>query len=66
MRFITGFLIGLVIGLVTVMLITPQSGRDFQQGIRARFDEILAEGRKAATTRRAELEGRLTDLRAAD
>lgn len=63
MRFLMGFLIGLVIGAVVVILTTPQSGKDLQQQARSRFDDIVAEGRRAAAERRAELENRLADLK---
>jgi len=63
MRFLAGFVIGMVIGVVAVLLTTPQSGSDLQEGVRARFEDILAEGRKAAELRRAELEARLAELK---
>jgi gas vesicle protein len=62
MNFIVGFLCGVLIGTVAVLLTTPQSGSDFQAGVRSRFDGILEEGRQAATARRAELEARLASL----
>ncbi len=65
MNFVAGFLGGVVIGAIIVLLITPQSGSDLQAEVRSRFDGILAEGRKAADARRAELEARLASLRAA-
>jgi gas vesicle protein len=65
MNFIAGFLGGVVLGAVIVLLITPQSGTDLQNDVRSRFDEILEEGRRAATARRAELEARLASLRSA-
>ncbi len=65
MNFIAGFLGGVVIGTVTVLLIAPQSGSEFQAQVRTRFDGILSEGRKAAALRRAELEARLASLKAA-
>jgi len=64
MRFLTGFIIGVILGAAAVLLTTPQSGRDLQHGVRARIDEIMAEGRQAAASRRAELEARLAELRA--
>jgi len=64
MRFLMGFLIGMVLGAAAVLLTTPKSGSDIQQDVRSRFDDIVAEGRKAAALRRAELEARLADLRA--
>lgn len=63
MRFLAGFAIGMLIGVVAVLLTTPQSGSDLQHGVRSRFENILAEGRKAAELRRAELEARLAELK---
>lgn len=63
MNFVAGFLGGVVIGAVAVLLTTPQSGSDLQAGVRARFDDILAEGRRAAAARRAELEARFASLK---
>jgi gas vesicle protein len=62
MRFLAGFIIGLILGGVAVLLTTPQSGTDLQQGARSRFDGLLDEGRKAAAVRRIELETRLAEL----
>lgn len=64
MRFLAGFSIGMVIGAAAVLLTTPQSGSDLQENVCSRIDEIMAEGREAAAVRRAELEGRLAELRA--
>ena len=63
MRFLAGFVTGMLIGIVVVLLTTPQSGSDLQEGVRSRFENILAEGRKAAELRRAELEARLAELK---
>lgn len=63
MNFIAGFLGGVVIGAVIVLLMAPQSGSDLQEEVRARFDGIVEEGRKAAAARRAELENRLANLK---
>jgi gas vesicle protein len=64
MRFLVGFLIGMAIGAAVVLLTTPQSGSDLQQGARSRMNKILAEGRRAREMRRAELEARIAELRA--
>jgi hypothetical protein len=56
-------LLGLVLGTVIVMLTTPQSGQSLQSDVRSRWDHALAEGRKAAEARRAELEARLASLK---
>ena len=62
MRFLLGFVVGLGIGFVTVLLTTPKSGAELQGAARNKFDEMVSEGKKAAADRRAELEGRLADL----
>ena len=62
MRFLFGFVVGLGIGFVVVLLTTPKSGAELQGAARSKFDEMIAEGKKAAADRRAELEGRLADL----
>lgn len=63
MRFLLGFIIGLVFGAAFVLLTTPKSGKDLQQMARERMDSVMAEGRQAAAARRAELENRLADLK---
>jgi gas vesicle protein len=63
MNFIAGFLGGAVISAIIVLLTTPRSGSEFQADVRAQFDGILEEGRKAASARRAELEARLAGLK---
>lgn len=62
MNFLVGFLSGVVLGAVAVLLTTPQSGSDFQAEVKNRFDNIVEEGRRAAATRRAELEDQFTNL----
>jgi gas vesicle protein len=63
MSFIAGFLGGVVIGAIAVLLTTPRSGSQLQTAVRNRFDNILEEGRRAATDRRAELEEKLANLK---
>jgi gas vesicle protein len=63
MRFLVGFTIGLLLGAAVTLLVTPQSGQDLQQSAKGRLDDVLAEGRRAAEARRAELETRLADLK---
>lgn len=64
MRFLIGFIIGLILGAAVILLTTPQSGKELQQRVKDRFDYVLAEGRQAAEVRRVELENRLADLKA--
>ncbi len=63
-NFVAGFLLGAVAAAIAVLLTTPQSGSNLQANVRQRFDEMLEEGRKAASARRAELEERLASLKA--
>ena len=63
-NFVAGFLVGAAMAVIFVLLTTPQSGSNLQAELRARFEGILAEGRKAAAARRAELEETLASLKA--
>ena len=63
MNFIAGFLGGVVLGAVMVLLTTPQSGSELQTSVRNRFDNMVEEGRRAAAERRAELEDKLANLK---
>jgi hypothetical protein len=58
-----GLLLGAAVGVGLVVLFAPQSGTDTRQMIRDRIDEILAEGRLAADTRRGELTAQLEYLK---
>jgi len=62
MRFLMGFVIGLVLGAVVILLTTPQSGGDLQRRVRSRYEEIMAEGRRARAERLAELQAEYTNL----
>jgi gas vesicle protein len=62
-NFIAGFLGGVVLGAIIVLLTTPQSGSELQTSVRNRFDDIVKEGRRAAAERRAELENTLANLK---
>lgn len=61
-NFLLGFLIGVLVGAVAVLLTTPKSGYALKSDLRTRIDDALAEGRRAAAARRAELEARLATL----
>ena len=58
-NFLAGFLVGAVVGGATGLLLAPYGGTELQQRIQLRFEEVLEEGRKAATARQAELETQL-------
>jgi len=57
--FLAGLLAGAIIGVVAAMLLAPLSGSELQGRIRARIQELIEEGRRAAAARRAELESQL-------
>jgi gas vesicle protein len=48
---------------VTALLLAPLSGVELRQNVRARVDELVAEGRRAAEERRTELEAQLAALK---
>jgi gas vesicle protein len=58
-----GLALGAAVGAATVLLLTPRSGEETKQMIRDRFDEIVAEGQRAAETRRLELTERFEALK---
>jgi gas vesicle protein len=53
--FLAGAMCGAIVGAVAALLLTPESGGEIRSEARQRFDELLAEGRKAAAQRRSEL-----------
>jgi gas vesicle protein len=53
--FLAGAMGGAIVGAVAVLLSTPRSGNDLRHLAQQRYNEMLAEGRKASTARRAEL-----------
>lgn len=64
LRFLAGFFLGLVLGAAVVMLITPQSGQDMQQKLKAQAEPYIAEGRRAFAARKAELEEKMAHIQA--
>lgn len=63
LRFLSGLIVGALIGAVTALLLTPQSGEDFQRQMRERAQQIMEEGRRAAAERRAELEAQFAQAK---
>ncbi len=58
-KFVLGMMFGAIIGSTVTLLLTPAQGSEVQDQIRARIQELIEEGRKAAAERRAELERQL-------
>jgi len=54
-----GLLAGAVVGAAAAILLAPHSGSEMQKRIRAHVQELIEEGKQAATDRRLELENQL-------
>ncbi|MGD2146329.1 MAG: YtxH domain-containing protein [Anaerolineae bacterium] len=65
-NFLTGFLVGAVVGGVTGLLLTPSGGSELQEQIKTRLETLVEEGRKAAAARRSELEAQLEAFRSGE
>ncbi len=64
LNFMAGVLIGVFVGASIILLTTPQSGQDTQQQFAERLDKLLAEGKKAFSARKEELETRMAGIKA--
>ena len=64
MSFLSGVILGAVVGAAVAILLAPTSGDMLQQQIRGRIEAIQGEVRLASQERRQELEGQLANLRA--
>ncbi len=63
MRFLSGFVLGGMVGASVAILLAPESGTELRNRIQAEVDRIQAEVKKASSDRRAELEQQLAALR---
>ncbi len=64
LSFITGVIMGSLVGATIAILLAPGSGEDMRMQIKDRFTEIQKEIQQAVGDRRAELEAQLSALRA--
>ena len=62
-HFSIGLLIGAVLTGVTVLLITPVSGKQLQEEIKNKVDEIVYDVKEASELRQKELKSELETLR---
>jgi len=62
--FLSGAVLGSLVGAAMALLLTPESGSDLRDQIQERADRIQNEVKKAAENRRSELEQQLALLRA--
>jgi gas vesicle protein len=63
MAFLSGAMLGAVVGAAAALLLTPSSGQELQEQTRDWFDTLLDDARQAAADRRAELEEQLASLK---
>ena len=61
--FLSGAIIGGLIGATVGLLLAPSSGEDLRMQIQDRAQEFQSEVKQAAATRRAEMEQQLASLR---
>lgn len=62
--FLTGVVIGALVGATLAILFAPSSGEELRLEMRGRAQQLQAEVKEAADSRRAELEQQLNTLRA--
>ena len=62
--FISGAMLGALIGAAAALLLTPSSGDELREQIQERAQYVQDEVRTAASQRRTELERQLANLRA--
>ena len=62
--FFAGAAAGSLVGATFALLLAPTSGDDLRSQLQARVDRVRQEMQDAANARRAELEQRLSELRA--
>lgn len=63
MSFLSGAVMGGLVGATLALLFTPSSGDALQDQIRERANRVQEEVKKAAEARREELEEQLNELR---
>ena len=63
LNFITGTLLGGLVGAVAVILLTPTSGEELRGQIQIQIENVRSEVKAASDARRAELEAELASLR---
>jgi gas vesicle protein len=61
-NFSLGFVLGALAGVAVVALLAPEPGDEMRRRVRARVDQVIEEGRRAAAERRVELETELEEL----
>jgi gas vesicle protein len=63
--FLEGLVFGSLAGAVVGLLLAPQPGDELKSKVRERYNEVMDEGRRAASERRAELEAQFAEAKRA-
>ena len=63
-NFLSGLIVGFVLGGLVAALFAPQSGPKTQEHLRRRIELVVEEAHRAAETTRADAYARLSDLKA--
>ena len=64
--FLAGAICGTLVGGVTALLLTPASGDDLRQQATTRWEEALAEAKRASQLKQLEMEAEFDRLKAAN
>ncbi len=62
--FLVGLVAGAVVGVAAAILLAPYPGSELQERMRARVQDLIEEGKRAATDRRVELQAQLDAFKA--
>ncbi len=63
LRILGGVLLGATAAIGLVLLFTPQSGAETRRMLEEWFEELMAEGRRAAEAKRLELQAQFETLK---
>ena len=63
LSFLSGILVGGLIGAAASLLMAEKPGKEVQAELKREMDGVLEEGRRAAASRRTELERELAEMR---
>jgi gas vesicle protein len=61
--FMMGIMVGALVGSTVALLLAPESGAGLREELRARGENLMADVRQAADTRRIQLTNRLESLK---
>ena len=61
--FLFGCMLGVPVGAAVAVMLAPQSGGAMRSQIQLQWDQIVEEGKRAASAQRADLESRLEELK---